>query len=89
MDELTRQVAQMALRLSALPAEAIRNDNHSLDVIEQLALRILREICARRVQAAPLAFGRMEPADPRETRGPWCIQGSAPAQRTTFSEDPC
>ena len=74
MDELTRQVAQMALRLSALPAEAVRNDTHALDVIEQLALRILREISARRVQVQPMPFERADIADPRETRGQWSIR---------------
>jgi hypothetical protein len=66
MDELARQVAQMALRLAALPPEATRNDMQSLDVIEQLAVRILREVSSRRVGAA--AF------DPRETRGAWCVR---------------
>ncbi len=65
MDELARQVAQMALRLMALPPEAARNDMQSLDVIEQLALRILREVSAR----------RMTPGfDPRETRGSWSVR---------------
>jgi len=74
MDELTRQVAQMALRLSALPPEAVRNDSHALDVIEQLALRILREISARRVQGQPMGFDRADMTDPRETRGQWCVR---------------
>ena len=68
MDELTRQVAQMALRLTALPAEATRNDMQALEVIEQLALRILKEVSLRRVCSGPAAF------DPRETRGSWCIR---------------
>jgi len=65
MDELARMVAQMALRMMALPPEASRNDMQSLDVIEQLAIRILREVSARR--AGGNGF------DPRETRGSWCI----------------
>ena len=80
MDELTRQVAQMALRLSALPAEATRNDMQSLEVIEQLALRILKEVSVRRVCASGNApngginGGVNGGFDARETRGSWCIR---------------
>jgi hypothetical protein len=70
MDELTRQVAQMALRLSALPPEAVRNDTQSLDVIEQLALRILREVSARRAHLP----GQSAPFDARDARGQWCVR---------------
>lgn len=68
MDDLARQVAQMALRLAALPPEAITNDSQSLDCIEKLALRILSEVASRKIQTFA---GVM---DPRETRGSWCIR---------------
>ena len=72
MDELSRQVAQMALRLAVLPPEATRNDMQSLEVIEQLALRILREVSARRIRADA---GSAAPSfDPRETRGSWAVR---------------
>jgi hypothetical protein len=70
MDELTRQVAQMALRLSALPPQAVRNDSQALDVIEQLALQILREVSARRLQISGVANA----FDSGGTRGQWCIR---------------
>jgi hypothetical protein len=70
MDELSRQVARMALRLAALPPEAVQNDAASLDVIEQLALKILREVSARRVRTG---------FDPRETRGAWNVRVTPPA----------
>jgi hypothetical protein len=72
MDELSRQVAQMALRLAALPPEATRNDMQSLEVIEQLALRILREVSARRVR--PDALAAAPAFDARETRGSWAVR---------------
>lgn len=49
MDQLTRQAAEIALRLAALPAEGLRNDVPALDAIEQLALQILKEVSAVRV----------------------------------------
>jgi len=64
MDELAKKVAQMALRLTVLPPEAIHNDMQSLDVIEQLAMEILQQVSARRVGVH---------FDARETRGSWCL----------------
>jgi hypothetical protein len=44
VDQLTRQAAEIALRLAALPADGLRNNPEALDSIEQLAMRILKEV---------------------------------------------
>lgn len=62
MDELAKQVAQIALRLAALPADGLRSDLQALDAIEQLAKRILTEVTAIRMSRA---LG--------ETRGAWRV----------------
>ena len=62
MEQLTRQAAELALRLAALSAHELRNDSQDLAAIEQLALRILQEVSAARAARTP-AVG--------ETRGIW------------------
>jgi hypothetical protein len=49
VDQLAKQAAEIALRLAALPADGLRNNPDTLDTIEQLALRILKEVAAARV----------------------------------------
>ena len=49
MDQLAKQVAEMALRLAALPADGLRQNDPALDNIEQLARQILSEVSAARV----------------------------------------
>jgi surfactin synthase thioesterase subunit len=64
MDQLARQVAEMALRLAALPADGLRQNDPALAAIEQLALQILNEISAARVaKARPIG----------ETTGCWRV----------------
>jgi hypothetical protein len=60
VDQLAKQAAELALRLAAMPADGSPNHAESLDAIEQLAARILKEVAAARL-------GR--PAG--ETRGLW------------------
>ncbi|MBZ5625738.1 MAG: hypothetical protein LAQ69_44650 [Acidobacteriia bacterium] len=48
VDQLKQQAAEIALRLAALPADGLRNNLEALDSIEQLALRILKEVSAVR-----------------------------------------
>ena len=47
IDQLAKQAADMALRLAALPADGLRNDLEALNSIEQLAMRILRDVSAK------------------------------------------
>lgn len=49
MDQLAKQVAEMALRLAAIPADGLRQNEPALASIEQLALQILNEVSAARV----------------------------------------
>ena len=56
VDQLVKQAAEIALRLAALPADGLRNNSLELDCIEQLAMRILKEISAIRA-AKPHAVG--------------------------------
>ena len=48
MDQLRKDVAELALRLAALPADGLRNDAPLLDAVEQLATRVLKEVSAVR-----------------------------------------
>lgn len=48
MDQLAKQVAEMALRLAALPADGLRQNDPALTAIEQLAMQVLKEISAAR-----------------------------------------
>jgi hypothetical protein len=59
VDELAKQAAEIALRLVALPADGLRNDPETLDSIEQLALRILKEVTeVRRGKNRPVGEAR-------------------------------
>jgi hypothetical protein len=62
LEQLAKQAAELALRLAALPANGLRNDSQTLDAIEQLATRILKEVSAVRTGRSP-ALG--------EIRGMW------------------
>jgi hypothetical protein len=64
VDELAKLVAEAALRLAALPPEGSRNDLQALDAIEQLGLRILKEVAAAR---------QIRTRTQGETRGMWRI----------------
>ena len=61
VDQLAKQAAEIALRLAALPAGDLRDNPEVLDSIEQLAMRILKEVSA--VRSAKALAG--------ETRGMW------------------
>lgn len=62
MDQLRKDVAELALRLAALPAEGSRNDVQLLDAIEQLATLVLKEVSAARADRT---------RSPGETSGMW------------------
>lgn len=63
MDQLAKQAAEIALRLAALPADGLRN-KLDLDLIEQLAAQILKEVAAvRAAESQPVG----------ETRGMWPV----------------
>ncbi len=61
VDQLAKQAAEIALRLAALPAGDLRDNPDVLDSIEQLAMRILKEVSA--VRSTKALTG--------ETRGMW------------------
>ena len=70
VDQLAKQAAEIALRLAALPAGDLRDNPEALDSIEQLAMRILKEVAAvRSAKALPVG----------ETRGMWPVM--KPLQR--------
>ena len=48
MSQLAQQTAEIALRLAALPADGLHYSTQDLDTIEQLAVRILKEVAALR-----------------------------------------
>jgi hypothetical protein len=48
VDQLAKQVAELALQLAALPVDGLRQDGEALDAIEELAIRILNEVSAAR-----------------------------------------
>ena len=70
VDQLAKQAAEIALRLAALPAGDLHGSPEVLDSIEQLAMRILKEVSAVR-NAKRLPVG--------ETRGMWPVM--KPLQR--------
>ena len=70
MDQLAKQIAELALRLAALPADRLRQDIQSLDAIEQMALRVLKEVAVVRADRTPKAG---------ETSGMW--RAMQPLQR--------
>jgi surfactin synthase thioesterase subunit len=69
VDQLAKQAAEIALRLAALPAGDLRDNPEVLDSIEQLAMRILKEVSAVRSTKPPAG----------ETRGMWPVM--KPLQR--------
>jgi surfactin synthase thioesterase subunit len=70
VEQLAKHAAEIALRLAALPAGDLRDNRETLDSIEQLAMRILKEVAALRSAKAAL---------PGETRGMWPVM--KPLQR--------
>lgn len=54
MDQLAKQAAEIALRLATLPADGLRDNLEALDSIEQLALRILKEVSVVRDANSPV-----------------------------------
>jgi hypothetical protein len=64
VDQLTKQAAQIALRLAALPADGMLDAGQTLDDIEQLAREVLKEVALVRAR-------RTRPVG--ETRGMWQV----------------
>ncbi|HWC96283.1 MAG TPA: hypothetical protein VG456_06030 [Candidatus Sulfopaludibacter sp.] len=62
VDQLAKQAAELALRLSALSADDLRDDPAVLDSLEILATRVIKEVSALRV-------GKVRPIG--ETCGLW------------------
>ena len=59
VDQLAKQAAEIALRLAALPADGLRNNFEALASIEQLAMRILKEVAvARATKSHPVGATR-------------------------------
>jgi hypothetical protein len=48
LDQLAKQAAELALLLAGLSARGLRNDPQALDAVEELALRLLKEVSAVR-----------------------------------------
>lgn len=48
MEPLAKRAAELALRLAALPADALRGDAAILDDVEQLAVQVIKEVSAAR-----------------------------------------
>jgi hypothetical protein len=71
MEHLAKHVAELALRLTALPADGLRQDMQTLDSIEQLASQILKEVSSVRA-ARSCTLG--------ETRGMWRAMQPVPRQ---------
>jgi hypothetical protein len=70
VDQLAKQAAEIALRLAALPTGDLRDNPEALDSIEQLAMRILKEVSAvRNTKRVPVG----------ESRGMWPVM--KPLQR--------
>jgi hypothetical protein len=70
VDQLAKQAAEIALRLAALPASDLCDNPEALDSIEQLAMRILKEVSAvRNAKRVPVG----------ESRGMWPVM--KPLQR--------
>jgi hypothetical protein len=64
VDQLAKHAAEIAIRLAALPADDLRVNPEALDYIEQLAIRILKEVSAARNAKSPPVG---------ETRGMWPV----------------
>jgi hypothetical protein len=70
LDKLAKHAAEIALRLAALPADALQTDIHSLDAIDYLALEVLKEVSVLRARIR----------QPGEMRGMWPVVPSARRQ---------
>ncbi len=70
-DHLAKQLAELALRVAALPANVAARDTQVLDAIEEAASRVLREIAAIRANTnRPVG----------ETSGMWRVVQPLPRQ---------
>jgi len=69
MDQIQKHVAELAIRLLAMPADGVRNDHQALGEIERLATQILKEVAAARVANSYL---------PGERTGLWRIASPRP-----------
>jgi hypothetical protein len=71
VEQLIRDSAELALRLAAIPIDRLRNDVVALDAIEQLALRVLKEVSAVRTGRNPVVgeiSGKWRAMQPAERR---------------------
>jgi hypothetical protein len=66
MDHLRKQLAELAIRVLAIPDGAVHRDPETLARVEELARRVLNEVASART-----ACGQM----PGERRGCWRIAG--------------
>jgi hypothetical protein len=64
MDQIQRQVAEMAIRLLAVSADVLRTDPAALEEIERVATQVLKEVAALRAGRSYL---------PGERSGSWRI----------------
>jgi hypothetical protein len=71
VEQLRSKAGELALRLAAFPVDGLQNDGPALDVIEQLAAQVLKQVSAVRT-GRDYAFG--------ETRGMW--RAVQPVQQT-------
>jgi hypothetical protein len=66
MDHLRKQLAELAIRVLALPDDSLHRDPETLVRVEELARQVLKEVAA--VRAARQCL-------PGERRGCWRIAG--------------
>jgi hypothetical protein len=71
VEQLRCKAGELALRLAAFPVDGLQNDGPALDVIEQLAAQVLKQVSAVRT-GRDHALG--------ETRGMW--RAIQPVQQT-------
>ncbi len=67
MDQIQKQLAEMAIRLLAVPVDSLRNDSAALDEIERIATQVIKEVAALRAGKSYL---------PGERSGAWRIPTS-------------
>ncbi len=67
MDQIQRQIAELAIRLLAVPADALRTDPAALEEIERIATQVIKEAAA--IRAGKLYL-------PGERSGSWRIPTS-------------
>jgi hypothetical protein len=52
MDQIQKHVAELAIRLLAMPADGAATDLHALAEIERVATQVIRDVTAARAAAA-------------------------------------